>query len=114
VVDSCFSYQSPFLTFENGLSNVILNFFLLNLAPIFKATRDRRGGNGWLNNAIMVSNTYYVVGNQSVVLASTNFVNWTNIGTITTKSLEGTASQNGQLVVDGFEGTILRSQILPV
>lgn len=74
------------------------------------------GVTNWLNDAVMVSNTCYVIGNQGVVLTSTNFTNWTNIGTITTKSLDGVATQNGQLVVVvvGFEGTILRSQIVPV
>ena len=47
------------------------------------------------------------------MLASTNFVNWTIVGGITSKSLEGAATQNGQLVVVGFEGSILRSQVVP-
>jgi hypothetical protein len=76
------------------------------------------GVTNWLNDAILISNTCYVVGNQGVVLACTNFganyAHWTSIGTITTKSLESAATQNGQLVVAGFEGTILRSQVIPV
>jgi len=52
-----------------------------------------------------------------VVLActnfSTNYARWTSIGTLTTKSLESAATQNGQLVAVGFEGSILRSQVIP-
>jgi hypothetical protein len=33
---------------------------------------------------------------------------------ISAKSLDGVATQNGQLVAVGFEGTILRSQIVPI
>jgi hypothetical protein len=68
----------------------------------------------WLNDAVTISNSCYVVGNQGVVLTSTDLVNWTNVSTITSKSLEGAATQNGQLVVVGFEGTILRSQVVPI
>lgn len=72
------------------------------------------GQTNWLTDAIMISNVCYVVGNNGVVLTSTNFVDWMNMGTITRKSLEGVASQNGQLVAVGFEGTILRSQVIPI
>jgi len=75
------------------------------------------GVTNWLNDAILISNTCYVVGNQGVVLActnfSTNYARWTSIGTLTTKSLESAATQNGQLVAVGFEGSILRSQVIP-
>jgi hypothetical protein len=78
-------------------------------------TKISTGVTNWLNDAIMVSNTCYVVGNQGVVLTSTNFV---PIGRTSAPSppshLDGVATQNGQLVVVGFEGTILRSQIVPV
>jgi hypothetical protein len=61
----------------------------------------------------MVSNVCYIVGNQGTVLASSNYLNWTNVGCITYQSLYGAAAQNGQLVVVGLQGTILRSQIIP-
>jgi hypothetical protein len=61
----------------------------------------------------MVSNVCYVVGNQGTVLASSNFSTWTNVGCITYQPLYGAATQNGQLVVVGLQGTILRSQIFP-
>jgi hypothetical protein len=76
-------------------------------------TKVNSGVTNWLNDAVMVSNTCYVVGNQGVVLASTNFLTWTNVGAITRKALESAAMQNGQLVVVGFQGSILRSQIIP-
>jgi hypothetical protein len=76
------------------------------------------GVTNWLNDAVMISNTCFVVGNQGVVLActnfSTNYAHWNRVVTITTKALESAATQNGQLVVAGFEGSILRSQVLPV
>jgi hypothetical protein len=61
----------------------------------------------------MISNTCYIVGNNGTVLSSTNFTNWTGIGTITALSLYGAATQFGQLVVVGLQGTILRSQVVP-
>jgi hypothetical protein len=67
----------------------------------------------WLNDAVMVSNTCYIVGNNGTVLASSNWVNWANAGIITGKSLYGAATQNGQLLVVGLEGSILRSQVVP-
>ncbi len=68
----------------------------------------------WLNDAVMVTNTCYVVGTLGTVLTSTNFVNWSNAGTITARSLYGAATQDGQLVVVGIQGTILRSQVVPI
>ena len=44
---------------------------------------------------------------------STNLTSWTNIGTITEKSLYGAATQNGQLVIVGIEGVIIRRQLIP-
>jgi len=71
------------------------------------------GTTNWLNDAVMVTNTCYVVGNNGTVLGSTDLVNWTNVGCVTYQSLYGAATQNGQLVVVGLQGTILRSQIVP-
>jgi photosystem II stability/assembly factor-like uncharacterized protein len=75
---------------------------------------DATGTTNWLNDAVMVSNTCYVVGNYGAVLASTNFITWSNVPTITPLSLYGAATQNGQLVAVGLDGTILRSQIIPL
>jgi hypothetical protein len=71
------------------------------------------GSSNWINDAVMVSNTCFAVGNNGTVLASTNFVDWTNTGTITPLSLYGAATQNGQLVTVGLQGSILRSQVIP-
>ena len=46
-------------------------------------TPTASGTTNWLNDAVMVSNTCYVVGNYGTILASTNFINWTNVPTIT-------------------------------
>ena len=71
------------------------------------------GTTNWLNDAVMVSNTCFVVGNNGTVLISTNLVNWTALPNITSLSLYGAATRNGQLLTAGLEGTILRSQIVP-
>ncbi|MGO8925782.1 MAG: hypothetical protein ACLQU3_02635 [Limisphaerales bacterium] len=71
------------------------------------------GTTNWLTDAVMVTNTCYIVGNNGTVLASTDLVNWTNAGCITYQSLYSAATHNGQLVVVGLQGTILRSQIVP-
>jgi hypothetical protein len=72
------------------------------------------GTTNWLNDAVAVSNTCYVVGNYGTVLASADLNIWTNVPLITPRSLYGAATQNGQLVVVGLEGAILRSQIVPL
>jgi photosystem II stability/assembly factor-like uncharacterized protein len=67
----------------------------------------------WLNDVAFAGETYYAIGNQGTILASSNTVAWSNIGTITEKSLFGATGQNGQLVVVGVEGAIIRSQLVP-
>jgi hypothetical protein len=58
--------------------------------------------------------TWFAVGNQGTVLASTNAVAWTNAGSITLKSLyAATHNGRGGLIAAGLEGAILRSQITP-
>jgi len=94
------------ITGENGT--------LLSSTNGINWSKQNCGATNWLTDCIMVSNSWYVIGNGGVVLTSTNLTTWSSAGTITAKSLEGVASQNGQLVAVGFEGTILRSQIEPV
>lgn len=77
-------------------------------------TLHNSGLTNWLNDAVTISNACYAVGDGGIVLTSTNLATWTNIATITSKSLYGAATQNGQLVVAGLEGAILRSQVIPV
>lgn len=67
----------------------------------------------WLNDVTRVGGVWYAVGNQGTVLASTNSLQWTNLGALTQKSLFGAATHNGQLVLAGVEGAILRAQIVP-
>ncbi len=62
----------------------------------------------------MVTNTFFVVGNQGTLLTSTDAAVWSGIATITYNSLYGAATLDGQLVVVGIGGDILRSQIVPV
>jgi len=61
-----------------------------------------------------VTNTFFIVGTTGTILSSANTTSWTPVQTITGKSLYGAATQNGQLVVVGIEGVILRKQIVPV
>lgn len=73
------------------------------------------GTTSWLNDvtrATDTNQTWFAVGNQGAVIASTNAITWTNAGSITQKSLYA-ASHNeaGLLVVAGVEGVILRSQL---
>jgi hypothetical protein len=72
------------------------------------------GTTNWLNDAQMVTNSYYVVGDSATVLTSADTTNWTMAPPIITdQSLYSAATINGQLVVAGVEGSILRSQIVP-
>jgi hypothetical protein len=71
------------------------------------------GTTRWLNDIARVGETYYVAGNQGTVLASSNGVQWVDVGTLTQKSLFGAAQNEGQLVLVGIEGAIIRSQIVP-
>jgi hypothetical protein len=61
----------------------------------------------------LLEDTFYIVGTQGTVLASSNALDWVSIGTITDKSLYGVAGHGGQLVLAGVEGAILRSQVIP-
>jgi hypothetical protein len=54
-----------------------------------------------------------VIGNQGTVRMSTNLVNWTKVSCPSKQSFYGAATQNGQLVIVGLQGSILRSQIIP-
>jgi hypothetical protein len=77
-------------------------------------TSRSSGTTRWLSDVTLAGDTYFIVGTQGAVLASTNLTLWTNIGTITEKSLYGVAHNGqGQLVVAGVEGAIIRSRIIP-
>jgi hypothetical protein len=71
------------------------------------------GATAWLNEVTTLGDTWYVVGTAGTVLSSTNLTDWTRLGTITPKSLFGAASLNGQLIVAGVEGVVLRAQVIP-
>jgi len=60
-----------------------------------------------------VDGAWFVVGTQGLLLSSTNLVNWTSLPVPTIKSLYGAATQEGQLVLTGIEGIVLRNQIVP-
>jgi hypothetical protein len=71
------------------------------------------GTSNWLNDVVMITNEYFVVGDLGTLLTSTNATTWTGAPIITDQSLYGAACMNGQLVVAGVEGIILRNQIIP-
>jgi hypothetical protein len=76
------------------------------------------GTTKWLNDVTQLNDpesSWFAVGNQGTVLASTNSLTWTNVATITPKSLYAAAHDGaGLLVVAGVEGAILRSQVTPL
>ena len=66
----------------------------------------------WINDVIRIGATWYATGTGGVVLTSSDTVTWSVDGTlITGKSLYAAASLNGQLIVAGVEGAILRAQV---
>ncbi|MBU6398710.1 MAG: hypothetical protein KGS61_00195 [Verrucomicrobia bacterium] len=72
------------------------------------------GTTHWLNDVAWLDHTYFATGNQGTFLASGDGISWTNLGTITEKSLYGLSVNGGQLLAVGVDGTILRSQVVPV
>ena len=54
-----------------------------------------------------------VVGTQGLLLSSSNLVNWASLSVPSIKSLYGATTYDGQLVLTGIEGIILRNQIVP-
>ena len=76
-------------------------------------TSRHSGTSNWLNDVVMITNEYFVVGDLGTLLTSTNATTWTGAPIITDQSLYGAACMNGQLVVAGVEGIILRNQIVP-
>jgi len=71
------------------------------------------GTSAWLNDVSFVNGVWYVVGHQGTLLASTNLVAWAPMRLPTIKSLFTTATWDGQLLVAGIEGVILRNQVVP-
>jgi hypothetical protein len=61
----------------------------------------------------LVDGASFAVGNQGIVLASTNGISWMSIGAITDNALFAAASYQGQLLTVGTAGCILRAQIVP-
>lgn len=75
-------------------------------------TRRTSGTTEWINDVIAVGGTWYAPATGGVLLTSTNCVTWNTDPTlITGKSLYSAASLDGQLVVAGIEGVILRAQV---
>jgi hypothetical protein len=66
-----------------------------------------------LTDVTWIDGVFFIVGTQGTVLSSTNAVDWTSPGTITTKSFYGAATDTNRLITVGIEGIILRSQIVP-
>ena len=70
------------------------------------------GTTQWINDVVQIGSTWYAAGTAGVVLTSTDAVTWTADSTlITGKSLYAAAALNGQLIVAGVEGVILRAQV---
>jgi hypothetical protein len=72
------------------------------------------GTANWLNDVALLDGVYYAVGTQGTVLASADAIAWTNVGTITGKSLFAAVAVNHQLLTVGVEGLVLRAQPAPL
>lgn len=77
-------------------------------------TARTSGTTAWIDDLEYIAGNYYAVATQGVLLTSTNAINWvTDTSIITGKSLYGAATIDGQLIIVGAEGVILRAQAGP-
>jgi hypothetical protein len=76
-------------------------------------TARASGSTRWLTDITFAGATWFATGYQGALLASTNMATWSAVPLPTIKSLYAAATQNGQLVVAGVEGVILRNQVAP-
>ena len=76
-------------------------------------TARASGTTRWLTDIARVESRWFVTGYQGTLVASTNLTNWSLLPLPTIKSLYAATTQNGQLMVAGIEGILLRNQIAP-
>jgi hypothetical protein len=76
-------------------------------------TQRNSGTTRWLTDITFVDGTWFATGYQGTLLASANLADWTKLPLPTGKSLFAAATRNGQLVVAGIEGVVLRNQVVP-
>ena len=67
----------------------------------------------WLTDVSRVGENWFATGYQGTLLCSTNLSSWSPVPVPTIKSLYASSTQNGQLVIAGVEGAILRNQVVP-
>lgn len=88
---------------------------ILSSDDALKWTAEPSGTTRWLNDITCIeapAPTFYIVGNQGIVLTRTNGGSWKLADTITQRSLYGIAQNgSGQTVAVGIEGSIIRSQL---
>lgn len=77
-------------------------------------TARTSGTTTWLNDVTFTDGRWFVPGMQGLLLTSTNLVNWTRLPLPTGKSHFGAATWNGQLVLAGVEGAVLRNPVVPL
>ncbi|HMO66353.1 MAG TPA: hypothetical protein PKE47_14200, partial [Verrucomicrobiota bacterium] len=77
-------------------------------------TPHATGTTAWLNDVTHAGGAWFLVGNQGTVRFSTSLADWTDAAAITGKSLYAAAAHEGQLVLAGIEGVILRAQLAPI
>jgi hypothetical protein len=71
------------------------------------------GTTRWLNDVTFVEDTWFVTGNQGLLLCSSNLTTWTALPLPTIKSLYTAVNWEGQLLLSGIEGAVLRNQVTP-
>lgn len=67
----------------------------------------------WLNDVTFADGSWFVVGMKGLLLTSTNLEHWHLLPLPTGKSHFGAVTWDGQLLLAGVEGVILRHQIVP-
>lgn len=84
---------------------------ILTSSDAVQWTPRASGITDWINDVTYASNTWYAVATAGTILTSRDAVNWTASPSITSKSLYGAATDGGQVVLAGVEGTIIRAQL---
>jgi hypothetical protein len=76
-------------------------------------TARNSGTTTWLNDVTFTDGRWFVPGMKGLLLTSTNLEHWTPLPLPTGKSHFGAVTWDGQLLLAGVEGAVLRNQIVP-
>jgi hypothetical protein len=95
--------------FEEGLVAVGQNGLVLISTNAVEWVPEVSDTEAWLTDIRKVGATFFICGTQATVLRSTNLTSWERMDIPTGKSLYAMAADQGQLIVAGVEGIILRN-----